>query len=501
MNQVRSRTLLFTAGVIFLLASMSFAFDFSELEESVSEYQLENGLKIIVMERHDAPVVSFATYADVGAANDPKEYTGMAHMFEHMAFKGTTTLGTTDIEKELEMMAVEDSVWYELREERKKGRFADSTRLAELEQAFEEAIENANQYVVPNAFDQVVETEGGVGLNAGTGSDNTTYIMSLPSNRVELWMALESERFLNPILREMYRERDVVAEERRQSIESNPISRTLWGLMSTAFRAHPYGNSILGHMSDIQNYTRDAAKAFYEKYYVPSNIVVGIVGDVKPDEIFEMAERYWGRIPARPKPEKLATVEPEQQGQRVIELEDRAQPLVVAAWHVPASTDPDWPAVEAFSDYLGQGRTSMLYKNLVKEKKIAAASGVLAGWPGDKFPCLVIAYAIPSPGNTNEDCESEIFAEVEKMQTELIPAEEVEKIKARAKADLINNLSGNLGMAYQLCDYETRWGDWRELFLQLDRINAITAEDIQRVAQKYFTKKNRTVAKLSTIEG
>lgn len=500
MNQVRFRTILSAVGIALLLTGAAFGFDFSELENSVSEHQLDNGLRIIVMERHDAPVVSFVTYVNVGGANDPLEYTGMAHMFEHMAFKGTTTLGTTDIEQELAAMKVEDSVWYLLRAERKKGQFADAARLAELEQAFTDAVEAANEFVVPNAFDQILERSGAVGINAGTGKDNTSYIMSLPSNKLELWMAMESERFLSPVLREMYRERDVIAEERRQGLENDPIMRTIWGLMAAAFHAHPYGVPIVGHMSDIQNYTRDAAKAYFEKYYVPSNMILGIVGDVNPKDVFKMAEKYWGRIPAAPKPEELATVEPEQEGERRIEFEDRAQPLYLAGWHIPNATHPDWPALEALADYFGQGRTSLLYENLVKDKKIAAASGVLAGWPGNKYPCILGAYAMPSPGHTNEECEEQIFVEVEKLGTELIPVEEVEKIKARAKASLIGRLRNNLGMARQLCAYENDWGDWRELFKELERINAVTPEDIQRVAKKYLTKKNRTVAKLNTIE-
>ena len=313
-------------------------------------------------------------------------------------------------------------------------------------------------------------------------------------------MALESERFLNPVLREMYRERNVIVEERLQTLENNPIMRTLWGLMETAYSAHPYGITIVGHMSDIKNYTRDAAKAYYEKYYVPSNMVLGIVGDVKPKEIKKFAEQYWGRIPAKPMPDALATIEPEQKGERRIEFEDRAQPLFVAGWHIPESSHPDWPALEALADYLGQGRTSLLHKKLVKEKKIAARSGLLMGWPGNKYPCMMMAYAMPSPEHSNEECEIEIFTEVEKMTTELVPVEEVEKIKARAKAALIGNLENNLGMAIQLTGYQVQWGDWRELFRQLDRINAVTPEDIQRVAQKYLIKSNRTVAKLNTIE-
>ena len=501
MRNSLKRIFLVSLWVLVLSQPAVLAFDFTQLEQAVTEYTLDNGLKLIVMERHESPVASFVTWVDVGGSDDPKEYTGLAHMCEHMAFKGTTTLGTKDIEKEMELMRVEDSIWLELRAERKKGAAADSVRLEQLTQAFEEAIEAANEYVNPNAFGHVVEMEGGVDLNAGTSMDFTMYHMSLPSNKVELWMAVESERFLDPVLREMYRERNVVAEERRMVLENNPISRLIDEIKSASFMAHPYGVSIVGHMSDIQNYSRDAARNHLRKYYVPHNMTVAVVGDVKSQEVYKLAKKYWGRIPAGDPPDRVATVEPEQRGERRVTLQDPAQPFFAAAWHVPSSTDPDWPAIDAMVDYLGQGRTSLLYKSLVKEKKIAAHVGVYNGYPGTKYPCLCLAFAMPASGHNNEECEQEIFAQLEKLKQELLPQEELEKIKARAKAGFIGRLDSNLGMAMRLAANQCRWGDWRELFHTLDRINAVTAEDIQRVAKEYFTEQNRTVGYLNTIEG
>jgi predicted Zn-dependent peptidase len=499
MRKNPTRSIIIAGSLLVLSAIAVFGFDFTKLESAVTEFTLDNGLKFIVMERHEAPVVSFVTFANVGSVDDPKGYTGLAHMFEHMAFKGTTTLGTKDIDKELEAIRVEDSLFMELRAERNKGRLADSARIKELETAYEEAREASYQYVIPNAFGNIVEREGGVGLNAGTGADFTSYFMSFPANRLELWMALESERFLNPVLREMYKERDVVAEERRMRTESNPIGRLIEEFLAIAFKAHPYGVAGVGHMSDIQYYSRKEARAFFEKYYGPSNLVVAVVGDVNPKEVKKLAEKYWGRIPYRPAPERIATVEPEQLGERRVVLEDPSQPFYIVGWHVPEGTHPDRPALDALIDYLGQGRTSLLYKNLVKEKKIAMNVGAFVGLPGDKYPSLLAVYAMPSSGHTNEECETEIFKEVEKLKNELISEEDLAKIKARAKAQLINRMTSNQGLAFQLAAYQTLWGDWRELFRELDRINAVTAEDIQRVAQKYLTKKNRVVGMINTI--
>ncbi len=493
--------MLTTAVLLLLLsAGVTVSFDFSELENSVTEHTLKNGLTVLVMERHDAPVASFVTYANVGSADDPKGYTGLAHMFEHMAFKGTTTLGTEDIKKELGLIAVEDSIFMELRTERNKGRFADSTRIEILEEAYEEAREESYDLVVPNEFGNIIEREGGVGLNAFTSLDETVYFFSLPSNKVELWMALESERFLNPVLREMYKERDVVAEERRMRTDSNPIGRLVEEWLAIAFKAHSYGIPGIGHMSDIQYYSREEARAFFDKFYGPSNLVIAIVGDVDTENVIKLAEEYWGRIPYRPAPSRIATIEPEQLGERRVVLEDPAQPFYLVGWHVPEATHPDRPALDALVDYLGQGRTSLLYKNLVKDKKAAMQVGAFAGFPGDKYPSTVAVYAMAAAGHDNSEIEKEIFNEVDRLKTQLLTEEEVNKIKARAKAEFINDMDDNQGIAIQLAGYQTRWGDWRELFRELDRINTVTAEDIQRVAKKYFTKKNRVVGILNTIE-
>jgi len=494
------KTLPAAAAGLALLASGGNGFDFSKLEKSVKEHTLDNGMKFIVLERHQAPVVSFVILANVGAVDDPKEYTGMAHMFEHMAFKGTTSLGSKNIEKELELIAIEDSLFMELRSERLKGHLADSSRIAGLTQAFETARQASYEMIVPNAYQEVLRREGAVGINASTGPDMTRYYYSLPSNRLELWMAMDSERFLNPVLREMYRERDVVAEERRMRVENSPFGKMYEELIGLAFKAHPYGIRGIGHMSDIQNFTREAAMEFFEKYYAPANLIAAVVGDVEAEDVFRMAEEYWDRIPRRPAPERIVTVEPDQQGERRMVIEVSLQPRYGAAWHIPEVTHPDRPAIDAMLDYLGQGRTSLLYRSLVKEKKIATGVSISSGGVGDKYPGLILAQVIPSPGHSNLECEEELLAQIEKMKTEPVPPAEMDKIKARARSSFINRLVSNPGLARQLAVYQNYYGDWREMFRELDRINAVTPEDVQRVARQYFTSKNRNVVMLNTIE-
>ncbi len=494
------RTLRLLTLIAVLGVSVANGFDFTKLESSVTEHRLKNGLTVLVLEQHDAPVASFVTVANVGSVDDPKGYTGLAHMFEHLAFKGTTTLGSKDYPKEKKAIEFEDTLFMQLRAERNRGRFADSAKIADLTKKYEAAREASYQLVEPNAFGQVIDREGGEDLNAFTANDITAYFYSLPSNKAELWMALESERFLNPVFREMYKERDVVAEERRMRVESNPFGKMFEEFDGVAFSAHPYGISGVGHMSDIQYYSRAEAKTFFDKYYGPSNLVVAVVGDVNTTEIIALAEKYFGRIPYRPAPERIATVEPPQSGERRSMLEDPSQPVYMVGWHTPEVTHPDRPALQALSDYLASGRTSLLYSTLVKEKKMAVQVGAFNGYPGDKYPAMTIVLAIPAAGKTNEECEKEIFAAVEKTQNELLPMEEVEKIRARAKASFIAQLRGNQGLALQLGIFQTYWGDWREMFNELNRINAVTPQDIQRVAKEYLTHKNRVVIMMNTAK-
>lgn len=502
MQFFKCRAAVFAAALLALVPFLVYGaenFDFSALEKSVVETTLENGLKIIILPRHDAPVVSLVTWADVGGADDPKEYTGLAHMFEHMAFKGTETIGSKDTAKEFLKMAREDVIFRQLRAERLKGRLADSALIASLTIEMEKAIADAYALVEPNEFANRLQKEGGDGLNAFTSRDQTAYMVSLPSNKIEFWMAMESERFLNPRLREMYREREVVAEERRMTVDNRPMGKLVEDFLCTAFKAHPYGNPIVGHMSDIQNFSREAAQAFFDRYYSPGNLVVAIVGDVEPTKAIELARKYLGRIPARPLPSPLATVEPPQTGERRINIEDRAQPALLMGWHVPAETHADTSALRAFIDILGQGRTSRLYKRMIRDMKIAVSISAFTGWPGNKYPSLAVVFAFPTQGKSNAECEKIIIEEVEKLKNELLTNEDLEKVKARAMTAFIAELRNSMDLAQKLANYQQLWGDWRMVFRELERINAVTPQDVQRVARTYFVTGNRTVASMETI--
>ena len=469
----------------------------ASFEARTTVHVLPNGWTFIICERPGAPVFSFATQADVGAAQDPKGMTGLAHMSEHMAFKGTRVIGTTDWAKEgpaLEKMDAAYMAW----QKAKDGRGADPKDVEKLQKAFEDAQADAQQYVKPNEFDELVSREGGVGMNAGTSSDATTYFYSLPANKFELFAYLESERFSKPVFREFYKERDVVIEERRLRTESQPTGRLLERFIAAAFIAHPYSNAPIGHRSDLERYTMSDSMAFFDKYYAPANLVTSIVGGIKAKEIIPVIDKYFGRIPARPKPETLRTIEPAGGAETVVTLRDPAQPIYIEGYHKPAATDPAEPAFDAIADVLTRGRTSRLYRLLVRDKQLCVAIQGGGSFPGAKYPHLFVLFAVPARGIKTEAVVDALRPELERLKTEDITDEELARFKTRAKADLIRSLDSNEGLAENLANYQTLFGDWRELFRYVERLDATTKADVRKAASATFVDANRTVGKIET---
>lgn len=484
--------------VLLVLGPAATAQDLAAFEKRLTRFSLANGLTFLVLERHEVPIVSFHTYADVGAVDEVKGITGMAHIFEHMAFKGTRTIGTRNYRAEAAAMRKMDELFDAIKKEKRRGDKVDTEVLEKLQEQFDEAGAEAQKYVVNDEYEETLTQQGAEGFNAYTSEDATQYIVSLPSNKLQLWMMLEAGRFAHPVLREFYKEKDVVMEERRM-MENAPTGRLYEEFQGIAFIAHPYGEGVIGHMSDLQTLTRGEAEAFFHKYYCPSNLTVAIVGDVDPASVKRLAQKYFASIPSGPKPEPVETVEPPQRGERRVTVEDTAQPMVLIGYHQPNVNHPDSTVLQVLADTIGYGRTSRLYKSLVKDKKIAVS--VNAGPMLNKYPALFIFMAVPAKGHTNQECEQAIYAEIEKFKTDLVTPEELLKAKTRSRADLIRQLDSNSGLAAQLTFYEVVTADWRNLFKQLDQIEKVTAEDVRRVAKTYFTTKNRTVGVIETTAG
>ena len=483
-----------------LLFAAAGAQDMASFEKRTTVKVLPNGLTLIVCERPEAPVFSYFTMVNAGSANDPGGQSGLAHMFEHMAFKGTHEIGTTNYAAEKVALAKVEAAYAAYDAENRKRVGQNAEKLAELKKKFEDAQEAAGKYVIPNEFPQIAEENGAEGLNAETSEESTTYFWSMPSNRLELWAYMESGRIGQPVTREFYKERDVVQEERRMRIDSSPIGRMVEQMLATAYVAHPYGRSGVGWESEISQVSATEAEAFHKIYYVPSNIVIAIVGDVKASTTIPLLEKYFGKIPAGPKPEDMTTVEPPQTAEKTVVIKEATQPFYLEGYHRPDYRDPDDAVYDAITDIFSNGRTARLYRSLVRDQKIAATAQGFSGFPGDKYPGLFAVYAVPLPGHTDQEMRDSIHKELEKLKTEDVSDAELEKYKTRAKADKLRGLADNAGLAEQLAEYQTRYGDWREMFREIAKIDAVTKADIKRVAQKTFIESNRTVAEIEFAE-
>lgn len=476
------------------LAPCLLAQSLEDFERKVTTFTLDNGLQFVIIERHEAPVVSFNTYVNAGAVDDPRGATGLAHMFEHMAFKGTPEIGSKDWTKEKQALDAIEAVYDRLEAEQNKGFRADPDRIAAIRAELSDAIATADSFVEPNEYDRIVESNGGVGVNAGTGEDSTQYFYSFPSNRLELWFLLESERFLHPVLREFYKERDVVREERRMRVESSPQGELVEALLSTAFAAHPYRVFAGGWASDIESFRATDAQKFFNTYYAPSNLTIAIAGDVDPDTARAMAEKYFGRIPARPIPPIIHTVEPPQEGEKRVGVESPAQPLIIVGYKRPDQYSEDSAALDVLSEVLTGGRTGIIYKELVRDKQIALLAQAIPAYPGSRYPSLFLFFMVPAPGHTVEENEQEVYAIIDRVKQELVDEEAVERVKTKLRASVIRSLASNSGLAATLASYQANFGDWRRLFTELDDYNKVTPADVQRVAKEYLVEMSRTVA-------
>ncbi len=462
---------------------------------------LPNGLTLLISERHEAPVFSFYTLVDAGSADDQDGQSGLAHMFEHIAFKGTAEIGTTDYAAEKQALAAVETAYdaYDAEKRKRPGSNnpPDPARLQSLHEAFEAAVAKAQTFVIPNQFSEIAERNGAVGINAQTSEDQTDYFWSMPSNRLELWAYLESSRIGFPVAREFYKERDVVQEERRMRVDSSPQGRLVEEFLAAAYKAHPYGRPGVGWESDISQVSATEAAAFHARYYTPHNIVIALVGDIDTASALPMLTKYFGRIPdAGPKPLPVLTVEPPQTDERTVTLRETTQPLYIEGYHRPSYLSPDDSVYDAIADIFSNGRTSRLYRALVRDQQIAAGAEGFTGFPGVKYPGLFAFYAVPNQGHTNDELRESIHKQIEILKTTDVSDAELERFKAGARAGVLRSLDDNEGLAGVLADYQTRYGDWRQMFRELARIDAVSKADIRRVANQIFTERNRTTARI-----
>ncbi len=456
---------------------------------------LANGMRVLVLPRHNGPpTAAFVVQVGVGSVDEHLGETGITHLLEHLLFKGTTTIGTRSYEAErplfTHMDAIEDSIL------RVRGALhPDSARSHRLTDRLDTLEAEAHKYVIPNEFDLILSRAGARSLNATTTVESTSYYVELPANRVRLWFALEADRLRNPVFREFYKERDVVAEERRMRVETNPDGLLWEAELSAAFTVHPYGVPVVGWMSDIQSLRRPDVRSYFHRFYGARNTTVAIVGDVDPDQVLSWARDYLGPVRPGLKPRPVLAVEPPQQGERRVRVRWDAGPRVIMGWHVPNAADPDAPALAMLSNLLTGGRTSRLYRRLIDRDRIATSVTSTVG-PGDRYPRLFSIEATPRAPHTTREVEQAVYQEIARIAADGPGPAELQRVRNQVLAGSYRRLQSNLGLAFQLADSETLWGDWRTTFRASNRMRAVTAADVRRVAARYFTRENRTVATL-----
>jgi predicted Zn-dependent peptidase len=548
------------ASLVLALTLMASAAEAQSLEDKVTEFTLDNGMKFIVAERHMAPVFFGAIIFRVGSINERDGITGISHLLEHMMFKGTTTVGTKDYKREKRYLREEEQLAGEMQELRHRIEpwrleifedFARQTlaslpddrkseigndRLKELSVLLEELetsepnppeaelypvllqedetdywglftdlkhrelelekvmLEHKELIISEELWDAYLQN-GARMVNAFTSNDMTGYIAYLPTNRLELWMMLESDRIKDPVFREFYSERNVVTEERR--LHENDHESVLYDeLMAAAFQASPYGRPVIGWMSDIETITREELRQHHRRFYAPNNAFAMLVGDIDPGLVKEMAEEYFGPIPAQEPPEPIETLEPEQKGERRVVVEFPANPEVMIGYHVPIEPHPDKYAIEVLASILGQGRTSRLHSKVYEEMELTSRAPDVTFQPGDRLDNLLVIHAVPRHPHTTDEVEAAIYSEIETIQNQPPTERELQRVKNRLDANMVRMLGSNLGIAFNLGMNEAFRGDWRAFIEDIEKIKQVGPEEVTRVAAKYLVPRNRSVATL-----
>ncbi len=478
-----------------------------------TEVTLDNGLKLLLVERHEQPTVAACLIFDVGACNDPAGVSGIAHMFEHMMFKGSKTIGATDYEAEAKLMAEQDRLRDKMNVEmnrmrlmKRRGEITDvldpeqwTSEYREMMKENDRLAAEQRQLVTNNEFSDTYSANGGAGLNAGTSNDLTIYYVELPSNKLELFFWMESDRLANAVMREFYTERNNVREERRLRTESTPTGKFDEAFEALFWQTHPYGVPVIGWASEVESITRDDVKSFFDVYYAPNNATLVAVGDFNTQEFIKMAKKYFERVPrGRKEPPLVVTEEPKPIAEKRLYAEAETNPRVRVRYHAVAMGHADEAALDVLTGILS-GRSGRLYKRMVTDADAVSGQPRVSNL-ARKYAGYVELSAVVKDGHTSEEVEQLLLDEIEKLKDGEITEREIQKVKNQTLASSIRSLRSNQGLMFQLAVFDT-WYKWQHINEVTDRTLAVTADDVRRVAKKYFDPKTRTVAIYKTKQG
>lgn len=458
---------------------------------AVIYYKLKNGLKLLMLEKKFAPTVSFVMMFKVGNVDNIQGQSGLAHLFEHMAFKGTNNLGTTNWQKEKEIIEKIDKIEEEINSEDKKEN-KDIEKIKKLKEEVKKLEEEAEKYQIREAYWKIYNELGQHSMNAFTSTDYTGYVVELPKDRIEAYFIIESDRFKNPVLRDFYKERSVVLEELRMN-KSDP-NRVSWeNLFSHAFIAHPYHNPTIGFEDDVSHLTRKMALDFYTKFYGPNNATLAIVGDIDPISVIKLSEKYFSDWKAINIPDINYTKEPPQNSEKIIKVQFTSKPSLRMGFKNPGMTSNDMPALIIASEILANGKTSRLYKKLVEERQIALYVNSYHSAPGNRYPSLFIISSAPKGNTKIEELDDEIMKEIENFKKNPPTDWEIQKVINNYEMGILKELESNLEFAQTLAYNEQIMGNWKFSWDMIEKIRKVKSEDVIKVMEKYLKRNNRTV--------
>jgi len=482
-------------------------------EVKVEEHILPNGMKLLLVHRPDEPSVSAGWVAKVGSVNERVGITGISHLFEHMMFKGTTTLGSKDPKRDLEIIAEQEKLRDEMRAEESKMRAAlrrgdvdditkpesKTARYKELEAKFDVLVKEQRDLLVKNEFDRIYTKNGASGMNAFTSNDMTCYFITVPKNKLELWFWMESDRLKDPVFREFYAERDVVYEERRLSVESTPTGKLDEAFDSVFWHSTPYTWPVLGYASDVANITKAQADDYFATYYAPNNLTAVLVGNFDKAEALKLASEYFGRIPrGKVAPPEVITLPTKWDYDVSFEGTADTNPTAEIRWHTVPFQHKDSYALAVLAELLN-GRTGRLYKAMVLPSDAVATQASASHGPA-KYSGSFSIGSEAKEGKTPPELAAKALVEIERLRNEPVPAEELQKVKNNIAANSFRRLSSNFPILVQLLVAEA-YGDWHEINDRPRKLDAVTAADVQRVAKTYLVKENQATSLVSRKAG